>query len=301
MRSRHWSLLVVLALLNYIVLVSLFSIVSEEFSVSGVALPTRTPWPTFTATFMPIPTPMATPTATRVIVALPTPYSQLATGRLMHVVQPGENLPAIAQRYGVSADAILLLNGIIDPNVMRWGQPLVIPSMYDIVPTWTPIATDTPVPVPTNTNRPRPPTATPTDTVPAETPTPREKQFTGEIVTWHPNCGATGVHRPSKIFDIDGQPLNGLRVRIWYENTYEAFSLVSGIGGDYGPGEYDIALRSGEAGKFKIAVWDWQTGPEAFSQVDSEVLDVEFDYDWQECQPGRSGHQSVVINWQRHW
>ncbi|GEM_PF-5380492 len=301
MRSQHWSLLVVLALLNYIVLVSLFSIVSEDYRVSGVALPTRTPWPTFTATLMPIPTPMPTPTATRVIAMLPTPYSHLATGRLLHVVQPGENLPAIAQRYGVSADAILLLNGMVDPNIMQWGQPLIIPSMYDIVPTWTPNVTDTPTATPTNTRKPRPPTATPTDTLPAETPTPRQKQFTGEIVAWYPNCGATGIHRPSKIFDIDGQPLNGLRVRIWYENTYEAFSLVSGIGGDYGPGEYDISLRSGESGKFKVAVWDWQTGPNTFARVDSEVLDVEFDYDWQECQPGRSGHQSVVINWYRHW
>ena len=48
---------------------------------------------------------------------------------------------------------------------------------------------------------------------------------------------------------------------------------------DYGPGEYDIALRSGESGKFKVAVWDWQTGPNQFARVDSEVLDIQFDYD----------------------
>ncbi len=298
MRRRYWSFLVLLALLNYIVLVSFFGIVSEELSVDPGAPGTRTPYPTFTATFIPQPTPPPTPTATRVIALPPTPYMQLAYGRMMHVVQPGESLPVIANRYGVPSDAILHLNGLIDPNGLQWGQSLVIPSMYDNIPSSTPEATDTPVPSPTETSAPRPPTMTPTETT---SPTPRSKQFTGEVVTWYPNCGATGVHRPSQIFDIDGQPLNGLRVRLWYENTYETFSKVSGIGGDYGPGEYDIALRSGESGKFKVAVWDWQTGPEQFTRVDSEEIEIEFDYDWQECQPERSGHQTVVINWYRHW
>ena len=298
MRSRQWSLLAVLALLNYIVLISLFSVVSEGLSMGSGALPTRTPWPSFTPTFMSLPTPFPTPTATRVIVSPPTPDLRLARGRLTHIVQPGENLPSIAQRYGVPSNAVLHLNGMMDPNGVQWGQSLLIPSMSDVIATWTPVTTDTPVPSPTNTSKPRPPTMTPTVTA---TPTPKSKQFTGEIVTWYPNCGATGIHRPSQIFDIDGQPLNGLRVRIWYENTYEAFSRVSGIGGDYGPGEYDISLAAGESGKFKIAVWDWQTGSEAHTRVESEVLDLEFDYDWQECQPERSGHQTVVINWYRHW
>ena len=90
MRRRYWSFLVVLALLNYIVLVSLFSVVSEELSVSPGAPGTRTPCPTFTATLMPQPTAPPTPTATRVIALPPTPYTQLAHGRMMHVVQPGE-------------------------------------------------------------------------------------------------------------------------------------------------------------------------------------------------------------------
>jgi len=298
MRSRQWSILAVLALLNYIMLTSLFSMASEEVSLG--ALPTRTPWPTFTATFFPTLPSYPTPTSTRVIILPPTPYYR--NSRLTHVVQPGESLPLIAQRYGVSTQMVLHLNGLMDPNGVQWGQTLIIPGLNEMLPTWTPLApTDTPVPPPTNTPRPRPPTKTPTATVPAETPTPKTHQFTGEIVRWYANCGATGVHRPSKIFDMDGKPLNGLRVRIWYENTYEAFSLESGVGGDYGPGEYDIALRSGEAGKFKIAVWDWQTGANGYARVDSEVLELPFDYDWQECQPGRSGHQSVVINWHRHW
>ena len=299
MRSTHWSLLVVLALLNYIVLASLFGVVSDELSMG--APPTRTPWPSFTPTFRPplIPFTIATPTATRVLVMAPTPYAQLAMGRTTHVVQPGENLPDIAQRYGVSSGAILHMNGILDPSGLRWGQMLVIPGANE--PLDTPTPTETPTPTPTNTRKPRPPTNTPPATSPPVTPTPREHQFTGEVVAWYANCGATGVHKPSKIVNLDGEPLNGLRVRIWYESSYEAYSLVAGIGGNYDPGEYDIAMRSGESGKFKVAVWDWQTGPDQFSRVDSEVLDVEFDYNSQDCQPGRKGHQSVVINWTRHW
>lgn len=44
-----------------------------------------------------------------------------------YVVQPGDNLQAIANAYGVSVDAILWANGIIDPNRIRRGQSLEIP------------------------------------------------------------------------------------------------------------------------------------------------------------------------------
>jgi hypothetical protein len=303
MRTRQWSILAVLALLDYIMLASMFSLVSGEMSYGP--LPTRTPWPTFTPTYPPqIVEIYPTPTATRVIpLAMTAPGAPAYTqdGRLTHVVQPGESLPAIAQRYGVSGQAILHMNGMLDPNSVAWGQALIIPGLNEELATWTPVAPPaTATPPPTNTRRPRPPTQTPTPTD-AATATPRVHQFTGEIVKWYANCGATGIHRPSQILNMDGQPVNGLRVRIWYDNSYEAYSLVSGLGGDYGPGEYDIAMRSGEAGTFKVAVWDWQTGPDQFERVDSEVLDIKFDYDWQECQPGRSGHQSAVVNWYRHW
>jgi LysM repeat protein len=307
MRSTQWSLLAVLALLVYIMLASMFSLVSRDLSY-GLP-PTRTPRPSFTPTYPPqIVELQPTATATRVIpAAVSQTIAQAAAGapvyaqdgRLTHVVQPGESLPVIAERYGVSSQAILHMNGLLDPNGVAWGQMLIIPGMNEALATWTPLAPpETPTPPPTNTRKPRPPTATPTD---APSPTPKTHQFTGEIVKWYANCGATGIHRPSQIRNMDGQPVNGLRVRLWYENTYEAYSLVAGIGGDYGPGEYDIAMRSGEAGNFKVAVWDWQTGPNEFTRVDSEVLDIKFDYDSQECQPGRSGHQSAVVNWYRHW
>lgn len=60
--------------------------------------------------------------------ALPTcavaaPTSQEST----HVVAPGETLNGIANRAGVSADALARANGLEPPYVVRLGQSLTIP------------------------------------------------------------------------------------------------------------------------------------------------------------------------------
>ncbi|MFB5165115.1 LysM peptidoglycan-binding domain-containing protein [Parageobacillus toebii] len=49
---------------------------------------------------------------------------------LIHIVQRGENLWAIAQRYGVMLDQIIAANGLKDPNRLAVGQALVIPVPY---------------------------------------------------------------------------------------------------------------------------------------------------------------------------
>ncbi|MBC8450198.1 MAG: LysM peptidoglycan-binding domain-containing protein [Chloroflexi bacterium] len=46
----------------------------------------------------------------------------------VHVVQPGETLYAIAQRYGVSPGAIVSANGLLNPNFIYVGQRLTIPQ-----------------------------------------------------------------------------------------------------------------------------------------------------------------------------
>lgn len=62
--------------------------------------------------------PAAAPAAT----ATPT----RAAGRV-HVVQAGENLTWIAQRYGVSVTALMRANNITDPDTIYVGQQLIIP------------------------------------------------------------------------------------------------------------------------------------------------------------------------------
>jgi LysM repeat protein len=49
-------------------------------------------------------------------------------GGAVHYVRPGENLSSIAAQYGVSAEAILRQNGIINPDMIYVGQALVIPG-----------------------------------------------------------------------------------------------------------------------------------------------------------------------------
>ena len=44
-----------------------------------------------------------------------------------HVVRRGESLASIARRYGVSLQALVQANGLVDPNQLRVGQVLVIP------------------------------------------------------------------------------------------------------------------------------------------------------------------------------
>lgn len=58
-----------------------------------------------------------------VILASPT-----MTGETIHVVQRGEYLSAICERYGVTMSAVMQANNIADANRIYIGQHLVIPS-----------------------------------------------------------------------------------------------------------------------------------------------------------------------------
>ncbi|OQM44976.1 spore gernimation protein [Anoxybacillus sp. UARK-01] len=49
---------------------------------------------------------------------------------LIHVVQRGEALWTISQRYGVSIEAIITANKLKDANRLAIGQELVVPSLY---------------------------------------------------------------------------------------------------------------------------------------------------------------------------
>jgi len=113
-----------------------------EDTVPALTLPTPTPlgrpavapsvtvtWPSDalvrspTATATATPTPTATPEATAAPLPSPTPTAV----RRQHVVQDGETLSEIAERYGTTVEEIVALNGIQDPNVIAAGTVLEIP------------------------------------------------------------------------------------------------------------------------------------------------------------------------------
>ncbi len=54
-----------------------------------------------------------------------------------HTVQRGETLSAIATRYSTTVDAILVRNGLINPNRVFSGQVLVIPTVVTPPRTYT--------------------------------------------------------------------------------------------------------------------------------------------------------------------
>ena len=105
---------------------------AEPAQTTPTAFPTRTPTTT----------PTATPTQTPMPTSTPTPIPPL-----VHQVQDGETLLAIAVTYDTTVEEIQALNPDVDPELIQVGQLLLIP-----VPTPTPGPTNTPVPgVPTPT------------------------------------------------------------------------------------------------------------------------------------------------------
>lgn len=85
-------------------------------ATSATALSTVLPRPTVTS---------ALPTATKPNTPTPSPTP------VIHVVQPGETLIAIALQYGVTVAALQAANGISDPASLQVSQELIIPFGED--------------------------------------------------------------------------------------------------------------------------------------------------------------------------
>lgn len=71
-----------------------------------------------------IPQPAASPTGEPMPAVTPAP----AATSFVHVVQPGENLAAIAYRYGVTVDDLVKVNGLRSADMIYVGQHLIIPA-----------------------------------------------------------------------------------------------------------------------------------------------------------------------------
>lgn len=67
-------------------------------------------------------------TAPIAVAAAPAPASAATGAQRTHIVQPGEHLAAIAQRYGLSWTAVAQANNLLDPNRIYSGQSLIIPA-----------------------------------------------------------------------------------------------------------------------------------------------------------------------------
>ena len=306
MKGRHWSIIAVLVLLNYLVFSQLIVLVTE--SNKPAPTPTRTPKPTFTPTFTPgpmpptpPPPPPSTPTATLVVPPTDTPTPEggptsapppeaaatpvpveTRTGRTTHVVQPGENLSQIAQRYGVSVEAIVQANGLEDPSLIYSGQTLIIPAPGEVVPTATPRP-------PTAAPQPAPPTAVPPTAAPVPTTAPSgQYQYRlGRTVTCSPNCGTTGVK--GVVNDVNANYVPGLIVKVWTDGWCCGEHETS----MYEP--YEIMLSPGaKGGHWHVAVYSHDRSTQL-----SDVVDVFTD--WEPCEPLSSGCQWPVVDFVAQW
>jgi LysM repeat protein len=83
----------------------------------------------------------------------PTSIPPTPGGTITYVVVPGDTLGAIARRFGTTVTAIAQLNGIVNPNLIRVGQRLLISGTPPApTPTRTPTGTRQPTTPPTSTS-----------------------------------------------------------------------------------------------------------------------------------------------------
>jgi LysM repeat protein len=115
----------------------IFPLLSTETST-----PTNTATSTATATLTSTPTdtpteppPTNTPTAT--LTATP-------SGPSIYVVQEGDTLGGIADKFGLDLALLLAMNPGIDPNLIKVGDQIIIPAPNTELPTATPVSADLP-------------------------------------------------------------------------------------------------------------------------------------------------------------
>lgn len=62
------------------------------------------------------------------------PIGPVSTGGLVYLVQAGDTLALIAQRFGVPLSTLATINNIVNINQLYVGQALMIPTAYTVVP-----------------------------------------------------------------------------------------------------------------------------------------------------------------------
>ena len=102
---------------------------------------------------------LANPNYIRVgqVLKIPSAGSVDIGGGSHHTVGTGETLYRIGRLYGVNPNSIAATNGLPNPNYIRWGQVLTIPSQSGWSNYWQWPGTTTTTPVPPPTPAPTPP------------------------------------------------------------------------------------------------------------------------------------------------
>ena len=114
-----------------------------------VVVKVTAPPPTCTATAsvrLTSPTPRATVTAAPAT-PLPTATATATPTPVIHIVEKGDTILEIAFQYDVSAQALIEVNGILNPRALSIGQSLIIPLDEEALLKARATATPTPMPL----------------------------------------------------------------------------------------------------------------------------------------------------------
>jgi LysM repeat protein len=337
MKWRHWSILIVLVLMNYIIFSTAFTLLAKQRQPGPN--PTRTPWPTFekreaspigwqvlptstrrptrvpvTPTWTPTVAPTAEPTTAADVTATsttpvatespPTPTPSPTAETISHTIKRGDTLSEIAARYGVAVEEIMEANGLTDPGQIITGQKLIVPVPALDAPTATASVQPSNTPKPTATRKPKAtkapaPTATRKPPKPSPTATSRGVQFTAEVI-WDPMVAPNcGGPGIAKQSLIRDTSGNPINgVRVEVDCYGNKWkSRPSGTPGEYDAGHYDSAFGQSHP-------VDWTCTARVFDQdgqpvASTEVVSIHFDTN--DCRPGGKGHQVAIVNWTKRW
>jgi LysM repeat protein len=325
MKWRHWAVLIVLVLLNYIIFSTAFSQLAEQRRPG--AAPTRTPQPTFDSiesgpvAWIVIPT--NTPLSSGIAPAEPDSVAP-TDAAIAEEPAPTETLPPTATATAVAdtptptplppptdtplpptATEVSVLYTVQEGDTLgliatRFGVTIEAIVAANGLASADLIYVDQVLTIPGVAQLP--PTAIP-QSQSTNTPSPTEpaagNQFTAALF-WDPltapNCNGPGISKQSVIRDAGGNPVNGALVEVnCYGNIW--VSHPSGNPGEYDPGHYDFAFG-------QTSPQDWICTMQVVRVngqpvASSDLISIQFDTN--DCNPGGSGHQVAIVNWIKHW
>ena len=337
MKWRHWSVLIVLVLLNYIIFSTALTLLAKQ---RNPGLPsTRTPQPTFTSveaspvawivlptsTLRPtrvpvtaVPTTAITTTTEITATALPTvaivtSVPPSATPVPLPTATPvppkatvsGESVIHVVQRgetlSEIAKEYGVTMQAIMDANGLSNPNHIVTGQKLIIPAPGEVVPTVTARAQATHT--PKPPAPKPTQKPPAATATSKPPasnfQFTGQVV-WEPLVAPNcGGPGISKQSVIKDAAGNPVNgVRVQVDCYGNIMiSHPSGNPGEYDAGHYDFSFGQDKP-------QDWTCTARIFDLngqpvTSSEAVSIHFDTN--DCQPYGSGHQVATVNWTKHW
>ncbi len=137
-----WALVALLLITGIIILVVVFTGENKP-QIALFATETPTPTLTFTPTVTSSPTATATMTSTPTMTLTPTPSAPFS-----YIVEEGESLASIAEKFGIGEEGILLLmalNPVVEARGFVYvGEEILIPNPGMELPTATPVPDDLP-------------------------------------------------------------------------------------------------------------------------------------------------------------